>query len=49
MGCGARIFVSASHVRLEECRDAPPGKLLTAVWALLHHGECFDEERFARD
>jgi hypothetical protein len=23
-------------------------KPVTAVWALLHHGECFDEERFAR-
>jgi transposase len=24
-------------------------KLLTVVWALLHHGVCFDEQTFARD
>jgi hypothetical protein len=29
-------------------RIAPGRKLLTVVWALLHHGVCFDQEWFAR-
>jgi hypothetical protein len=49
---GARVSrtpIMEQTMATQVAKIALARKLLTVVWALLHHGECFDEERFARD
>jgi hypothetical protein len=47
---GARSYYAGLRARkpAQVAKIALARKLLTVVWALLHHGECFDEELFAR-
>ena len=47
---GARSYYAGLRARkpAQVARIALARKLLTVVWALLHHGVCFDEELFIR-
>jgi transposase len=47
---GARSYYAGLRARkpAQVAKIALARKLLTVVWALLRHGECFDEESFAR-
>jgi transposase len=47
---GARSYYAGLRLRkpAQVARVALARKLLTVVWALLHHGVCFDEEVFTR-
>ena len=47
---GARSYYAGLRQRkpAQVAKIALARKLLTVVWAMLHHGVCFDEELFAR-